>query len=143
MIKNLDFDKLYMYTANNIRYLRRKLGLTQSHVAEKIDKTITTVGDYEKGRSMPPLDVAQKLCEIFQITLDDLVNKDLSKEGPGRPDEEALLKSLKPTAEDEELLRRFLVLKLEEVANALKVEKPELYNRLQLDKLIKKEKNFE
>ena len=134
-----------MHTANNIRYLRRKLGLTQSDVAEKINKTITTVGDYEKGRSMPPLDIAQKLCEIFQVTLDDLVNKDLSKEGPGRPDEEAPRKSTIPTPsdEDQELLRRLLILKIEEIAADLKEEQPELYKRFRLAELIRKEKDWE
>ena len=129
-----------MYTANNIRYLRRKLGLTQSHVAEKIDKTITTVGDYEKGRSMPPLDVAQKLCEIFQVTLDDLVNKDLSKEGTGRPEEEAPRSGKKPTSVDEELFRQLLVLKLEEVSERLKESDPELYEELRLDALVRDQK---
>lgn len=114
--------------------------MTQSDVAEKINKTITTVGDYEKGRSMPPLDIAQKLCEIFQVTLDDLVNKDLSKEGPGRPDGEAPRKSIKPTADDEELFRRLLVLKLEEVSERLKESDPELYEELRLDALVRDQK---
>ena len=132
-----------MHIGSNIRLLRKRLRLTQSDIAEELGKTVTAVGDYERGRSIPPLEVTIQLCEIFNVSLDDIVHKDLSKEDPGHPDDEALRAELKPTAEDEELLRRFLVLKLEEVANALKEEKPELYNRLQLDKLIKKEKNFE
>ena len=86
-----------MYTGNNIKLLRKRLKMTQGEIAEKIDKTITTVGDYERGKSIPPLDIANKLCEIFQVNLDDLVNKDLSKEGTGRPEEEAPRKSFEPT----------------------------------------------
>ena len=114
--------------------------MTQGEIAEIIDKTITTVGDYERGKSIPPLDIANKLCEIFQVDLNGLVNKDLSKEDPGRPDEEAPRSGKKPTDDDEELFRRLLVLKLEEVSNALKEEQPELYKRLRLAELVRAEK---
>ena len=129
-----------MYTGNNIKLLRKRLKMTQGEIAEKIDKTITTVGDYERGKSIPPLDIANKLCEIFQVNLDDLVNKDLSKEGTGRPEEEAPRSGKKPTSVDEELFRQLLVLKLEEVSNRLKETNPELYEELRLDVLVKDQK---
>ncbi|MCB9352595.1 MAG: helix-turn-helix transcriptional regulator [Lewinellaceae bacterium] len=132
-----------MHLSKNIKHLRQEHRLTQEDLASQIDKSKGNISAYEKGKILPPVDVIIKFCEIFNVSLDDIIHKDLSKEGPGRPDDEAPRTEYKPTAEDEELLRRFLVLKLEEVANALKEEKPELYNRLQLDKLIKKEKNFE
>ena len=134
-----------MYISENIKILRKRLGLTQSDIAERLGKTVTAVGDYERGKSTPPLEVTLQLCEIFQVNLDDLVNKDLSKEGPGRPDEEAPRKSTIPTPsdEDQELLRRLLILKIEEIAADLKEEQPELYKRFRLAELIRKEKDWE
>ena len=129
-----------MYLSKNIRHLRREHKLTQSDVADQIGKSKENVSAYEKERSLPPIDVILKLSEIFQVTIDDLVNKDLSKEGPGRPDDEAPRKSIKPTADDEELFRRLLVLKLEEVSERLKESDPELYEELRLDALVRDQK---
>lgn len=132
-----------MYLSKNIKYLRQENRLTQDDIANKIGKSTGNVSAYEKGKTLPPVDVIIKLCEIFKVSLDDIVHKDLSKEGLGRLEEEALRKSFEPTSEDEELLRRFLVLKIEEIAGALKKEQPELYKRFRLAELIRKEKDWE
>lgn len=129
-----------MYLKNNIKYLRQSKGLSQEQIAERIGKTKSNLSSYENGRSVPPLDVLLKLCDLFQVNLDDLVNKDLSKEGPGRPEEEAPAKSSKPLAYDEVLFRQLLILKLEEVSNRLKESDPEMYEELRLDELITREK---
>ena len=129
-----------MHISKNIKFLRKKHGLTQNDVAEQLGKTVTVVGGYERGKIVPPLEVTIQLCEIFQVNLDDLVNKDLSKEGTGRPEEEAPRSGKKPTSVDEELFRQLLVLKLEEVSNRLKESNPELYEELRLDVLVKDQK---
>lgn len=129
-----------MYLSKNIKYLRQENRLTQDDLSSQIDKSKGNVSAYEKGKILPPVDVIIKLCEIFKVSLDDIVHKDLSKEGTGRPKEEAPRKSTEQPTYDEKLFRQLLVLKLEEVSNALKEEQPELYKRLRLEELVREEK---
>lgn len=130
-----------MYISKNIKHLRKIKGLTQSDIAEKLDKTVTVVGGYERGKIIPPLEVAIQLCKIFGVNIDDLINKDLSKEEPGRTEQKEDPARL--VAENDDLLMRFLILKLEEVSNRLKDTDPELYAELRLEDLIRREKkNF-
>ena len=69
-----------MYLPNNINHLRRKLKLSQEQLAEKINKSSGVLSSYEKGRNTPPLEVLLIFTKIFDVTLDDLVNKDLENE---------------------------------------------------------------
>lgn len=124
-----------MHIANNIKFLRKRVGLTQNELAAKIGKVPVTVSDYEKGKTVPPIEIALKLCDIFQITLDDLVNTNLKKEG-------FPLKAQKDTSPEpgQELLNRLLLQKLEEAAEELKKSNPEAYRRLKLEELIRRGK---
>ena len=126
-----------MYISKNINFLRKGLGFTQGDVAEKIGKTIATVSDYEKGRSLPPLDITVKLCNLFGVTLDELVNRDLAREGYAAQQPLPKEHTDKP---NQELLNRLLVQKLEEVAEELKENYPEAYRKLKLEELIRKGK---
>ena len=74
-----------MLIASNIKYLRKKKRLTQQQLAKQLEKTYITVGDYERGKVTPPLQVALQLCDIFQVDLNSLVRRDLSKEAPAGP----------------------------------------------------------
>ena len=64
---------------NNIRYLRRKKGMTQQEFAEFLGITRSALGAYEEGRARPGFDLLGRLCEVFDLTLDALVRSDLSK----------------------------------------------------------------
>lgn len=124
-----------MYLSSNIRILRKKQRLTQEDLAGELGKTKATVSDYEKGKSLPPLDMLLKMCDIFRINLDVLVNKDLQLE-PFTPEEKKQNEPL--PSPGHELYNRLLILKLEEVALALKERDPEEYRRLRLDEVIGK-----
>lgn len=124
-----------MYLSSNIRILRKKQRLTQEDLAGELGKTKATVSDYEKGKSLPPLDMLLKMCDIFRINLDVLVNKDLQQE-PFTPQEKKQNEPL--PSPGHELYNRLLILKLEEVALALKERDPEEYRRLRLDEVIGK-----
>lgn len=69
-----------MYLASNVKYLRTKLGLTQSELAKELEKTSAAISDYEKGKSFPPLEVAMRITQFFKVKIDDLVSKDLRRE---------------------------------------------------------------
>ena len=63
----------------NIKYLREEARMKKIDLAETINKTSTSVAAYENGSTVPPLGILLKLSRHFDVTLDDLVNRDLSQ----------------------------------------------------------------
>jgi transcriptional regulator with XRE-family HTH domain len=63
----------------NIRYLRKKNGLTQEDLAEETGITRAAVGSYEEGRAVPRLEGLLDIASYFGHTLDEIVRTDLSK----------------------------------------------------------------
>ncbi len=59
--------------AANIKYYRTQLGLTQGELAEKLCGKKSLVSNYENGYSTPDIYTLCKLADIFDITLDELV----------------------------------------------------------------------
>ena len=60
---------------NYIYELRAKAGLTQSELAQALDVTNKAVSKWESGRSKPTTDVIRKLASLFQISVDELLQK--------------------------------------------------------------------
>jgi transcriptional regulator with XRE-family HTH domain len=69
-----------MATINkNLKFLRAQLGLTQKQLAEKLGLKQAAIGAYEEERATPPLTSLLDISKIFNVSLDNLVNHDLSK----------------------------------------------------------------
>lgn len=64
----------------NIRYLRKKNGLTQDDLAKKIGVSRYKIGSYEEGRASPKLSLLQFIASFFKLSLDALVNAELWKD---------------------------------------------------------------
>ena len=52
---------------------RKKKGLTQAQLAEKLNITDRAVSKWENGRSLPDSSIMLELCEILEITVNDLL----------------------------------------------------------------------
>ena len=63
-----------------ILLLRKKEGLSQESLAEKLNVTRQTVSNWELGQTTPDIEQAQTLSKIFKISLDDLVDNKLEFE---------------------------------------------------------------
>lgn len=48
-------------------------GLTQPSAARKIGVSVQTLINWEKGRTVPAVNFALKLCEVYGVTMDDLI----------------------------------------------------------------------
>lgn len=59
--------------AENIRYYRKQLNMTQGELAEKLCGKKSLVSNYENGYSTPDIITLCKLAKIFEISLDELV----------------------------------------------------------------------
>ncbi|WP_018629750.1 XRE family transcriptional regulator [Niabella aurantiaca] len=69
-----------MSVANkNLKYLRKLRGLTQDEFAGKLNIKRSLLGAYEEGRAEPRLEVLETVCNIFKLTLDEILRKDLSE----------------------------------------------------------------
>ncbi len=68
-----------METVNrNLRFLRTKEGLTQREFSERLNLKQATLGAYEEGRATPPLPILSDVSRTFKVSLDNLINADLS-----------------------------------------------------------------
>lgn len=65
----------------NIRYLRRKNGLSQENIADAMDyKSYSTVQKWETETAEPNFKTAQKLADFFRVSLNDLAYTDLEEQ---------------------------------------------------------------
>ena len=62
-----------MEFCEKIRLLRRKAGMTQKQVAEKIGVTYRTYQNYEAGASLPSGSVVSKLAAALGVSADTLL----------------------------------------------------------------------
>ncbi|MEO6405156.1 MAG: LexA family transcriptional regulator [Ferruginibacter sp.] len=65
----------------NLKYLRKLRGWTQEEFANKLNIKRSLIGAYEEERADPRLDVLEMVADIFKLTLDELLLKDLSNQG--------------------------------------------------------------
>ena len=63
----------------NIRFLRKRSGHTQEQFADLVGIKRSLVGAYEEGRAEPRLANLSRMAEIFQTSVDTLINQDVSK----------------------------------------------------------------
>lgn len=66
---------------NFILELRKERNMTQQELASKLNVTDRAVSHWENGRSVPDVSLFKSICEIFDISVNELVNgKRKSKE---------------------------------------------------------------
>jgi transcriptional regulator with XRE-family HTH domain len=66
------------YAGKNLRYLRRLRGWTQEEFANKLKIKRSLVGAYEEERAEPRIEVLEQLGQIFKLSLDELLLKDIA-----------------------------------------------------------------
>ena len=88
---------------------RKELGLTQSQLAEKLYVTDRAVSKWERGKSLPNTESMVELCKIFNISISDLINGEVSSEFNAVQMENQLLAMVK---EKEKSDKRFLLFEI-------------------------------
>lgn len=65
-----------MYLADNIRYMRKKMNMSQEDLANRLGyKSYTTIQKWESGVSEPPLKKLKELADIFEVDMDWLTSR--------------------------------------------------------------------
>ena len=91
---------------------RKKEGLTQMQLAEKLNITDRAVSKWETGKTMPDSSIMLSLCEILKITVNDLLSGEVvSMENYNKELENNLLEMVKQKEEaDKRLLKIEIIL---------------------------------
>lgn len=61
------------HVGNNIKHFRKKKGLNQEQLAEKLSVTHQAVSKWETGKSQPDIDTLKRLAEIFEVSVEDII----------------------------------------------------------------------
>ncbi len=72
-----------MSFAENMQYLRKRDGLTQEELAEKLDVSRQSVSKWETGEAFPETEKLIALCDMFGVNLDSLLRGDVGQGGAG------------------------------------------------------------
>ena len=96
-------EKLKLQLGANIVAYRKRSGLTQARLAEQLNYSDKAVSKWERGESMPDVVTLVQLAELFEITVDELLEDPnaLPAESGGRIEqamEAAVQKTLKRKA---------------------------------------------
>lgn len=65
----------------NLRYYRKRTGMSQEQMAQRLDVVRTTVTQWESGYSRPRVDMLKDIADLLDITVPRL----LSEAPPGLP----------------------------------------------------------
>lgn len=62
----------------NLQKIRKSNGYTQERLAEKIEVSVRYISDIEQDRAKPSYEILVRICNLFQVTLDQIFSEYLS-----------------------------------------------------------------
>lgn len=65
------------YLATNLRYLRKQNKITQEYLSSLFGVVPSAIGGWETAYREPNLKTIIKFADIYKVSLDDLIRKDL------------------------------------------------------------------
>lgn len=68
-----------MNLGNNLFQARKKAGLSQETVAEKLGVSRQTISKWETDESVPDIYQSKKLARLYNLTLDELIEFDMNQ----------------------------------------------------------------
>ena len=60
--------------ATNLAALRKQKGITQAELAERLNYSDKAISRWEKGDTLPDINVLYEICEFYGITMNDLTS---------------------------------------------------------------------
>ncbi|HWW41575.1 MULTISPECIES: XRE family transcriptional regulator [unclassified Pedobacter] len=64
--------------SSNLKYLRKKKGLTQQQFADAIGIKRSLVGAYEEDRAEPKYDLLKKIADFYDFSIDEFINEEIN-----------------------------------------------------------------
>ena len=69
-----------MSIGNNIYKLRTSKNLSQGELADQLDVSRQSVSKWETDAAVPDLDKLMKLCDVFEVSLDEITGRETHKQ---------------------------------------------------------------
>lgn len=66
------------FLRENLKYLRKKHQIGQIELANRFNLTIQTISGWERGINTPKVEVLCELSDMYKVSIDDLLKKDLA-----------------------------------------------------------------
>jgi len=70
---------------SNIKFLRKKKGLTQQEFADQLGIKRSLVGAYEEERADPKYELLKKIALFFEVSIDDFINETINEKWAPKP----------------------------------------------------------
>lgn len=67
------FDIIFYMIGNQIKYYRELYKYTQTELAQKLGISFQALSNYENNRREPNIALIKKICNIFEISTDELL----------------------------------------------------------------------
>ncbi|MGN7205970.1 XRE family transcriptional regulator [Pedobacter sp. SAFR-022] len=64
--------------SSNLKYLRKKKGMTQQQFADALGIKRSLVGAYEEDRAEPKYDLLKKIADFYEFTIDEFINETIN-----------------------------------------------------------------
>ena len=68
-----------MSLGENLQFLRKKENITQEQLAEQLGVSRQSISKWESDTAYPEMEKLLQLCKLFQCTMDDLMQKEISQ----------------------------------------------------------------
>src|ERR1700761_9125584 len=88
--------------SSNIKFLRKKRGLTQQQFADQINIKRSLVGAYEEERAEPKYDLLKIIAAFFDISIDDFIKEEIDEKWQPKPKGNLRILSISVDREDQE-----------------------------------------
>ena len=128
------YQPIDLHLASNLKYLRKRAGLNQTQLGQRLGKTPVTVGDYEREKVLPPLNILLTYCDIFDVDIYSLIHRDLAREGSVDPAHDPFTENERLSTRVDELQRfnRLLERRVADLEREIREHAPELARRLEV-----------
>lgn len=78
--------------ADNLRQLRSDKGYKQAEFADQVGVHVTNLSKYERGKTLPSLEVAERMAQLLDVTLDELVHGPQEQQANNQISDQELLR---------------------------------------------------
>jgi transcriptional regulator with XRE-family HTH domain len=85
LLINLAIPNFMANISSNIKFLRKKKGLTQQQFADQIGIKRSLVGAYEEERADPKYELLKTIASFFEVSIDDFINETIDEKWTPKP----------------------------------------------------------
>ena len=102
LLINLAIPNFMSIISSNIKFLRKKKGLTQQQFADQVGIKRSLVGAYEEERAEPKYDLLKTIASFFEISIDEFIKETINEKWAPAPKGNLRILSISVDKDDNE-----------------------------------------